>query len=400
MVMHAPSDERAERESWVRRRAAQTREAQPASLSHAYAATLENVSDAVAIVDRRGMLEYVNPALEALLGEARATLLGRPWWSFTSPVPPRQNLVPRVAVRALANQAAWHTRLQVRPKAGVPVVLDVQLTRVSDAEGHLPHFCAVARVPSSERSSELLETVGRLSAEIAHDFNNQIAVVLNYAFILLRQLPADSGLHEHVRQVQAAAWRASQVAQEMVSFGAQRSSEPEILDINQVAAGMGDVLAHALRQNVKLELRPGANLLPIRTRLPHVEWLLLELALHARLLLGGVARFVIETRNEEGSAELQSSLQNSSKTSAETKKQPNDQRYVVLTVHAEPAADGGAEAMLAPIRSPFTASHFPENAAALPGAEVAVLRANGSISTTRQPDGGVTYEVRLPALTQ
>jgi two-component system, cell cycle sensor histidine kinase and response regulator CckA len=392
MVGHAP---RAERATWMRRRERQAVRPQPAATSAAYVTALEAVSDPVLIVDRTGIVLYANPALESALGAAPASFLGQHW----SSVAPGETITLRRVLQALAAKRSWQTVVRAQHRDGHTVLLDVTLTRVTDARQRLLHFCAVARAPIADHAADLLETVGRLGAEIAHDFNNQIAVVLNYSFILLRQLPEDSTLREHVRQLQAAAWRASQVAQEMVTFGGRRTSDPEILDLNSVITGLGEVLIHALRENVKLELHRSADLLPIRARLPHLEWLLLELALHARILLGTVGRFVVETWNEDVST-IPPSPNASAGAPAVATTQARGQRYVGLTVRAVPVIDSSGEASLAPIRSPFTASQIPENASALPGAELAVVRANGSISTTREPDGGVTYRVRLPALTQ
>jgi PAS domain S-box-containing protein len=392
MVAHAPGVECATRSD---KRAERTGGPAPAAVPDAYVIALDAVSDPVLIVDRSGGVLYANPALHAVLGEPTGALLGQHW----SSIAPGQALALRTILRELAHKHAWSTRVRAQRKDGTHALLDVTLSRVTDQHARLQHFCAVAKPVTSDRGSEVLETMGRLSAEIAHDFNNQIAVVLNYTFILLRQLPADSPLREHVRQLQAAAWRASQVAQEMVTFGGRRTNDPAILDLNAVVAGLGEVLTHALDENVVLEVHAGIDLLPIRARLPHLEWLLLELALHARVFLGSVGRFVIETWNE-GPAVARSASPTSSNEVLHGGAPADAQRWVGITVRAVPSPDHHSDTNLMPIRSGFASSQLPENAASLPGAELAVVRANGSISTTRDPDGSITYRVRLPALTQ
>jgi signal transduction histidine kinase len=130
--------------------------------------------------------------------------------------------------RELHRTRWWHGQLSF---GGQRPDLEATVQRVCE-EGVRDHFCVVlhgaARPmgvsqqpvqasddPRSMRNAmnELQAALQRVASEIAHDFNNQIAVILNYTFVLLRQMPADSPLKAHVSEMQAAAWRASQIAQ-------------------------------------------------------------------------------------------------------------------------------------------------------------------------------------------
>ena len=160
------------------------------------------------------------------------------------------------------------------------------------------YFCLVGRAVAPSDAS-VLSAVGRVAGEIAHDFNNQIAVVINYSFILLRQLPDDSPLRAHVTEMQSAAWRASQVAQEMLGFGGQRNAEADDIDLNALLGDVQALFAYALREDTRLELRLGENLRRVRARRAHLEWLLVELALRMRSTLGPIESFDITTSNSD-----------------------------------------------------------------------------------------------------
>lgn len=224
---HERASQSVDRASSVRRRTA-TFETESLSTSACLAA-LGAARDGVLLINRAGVVIYANPAAEAFFSDA--SLSGQYFSDVTSVDRRTLNGIWRELHRA----RCWHGRLGLR-SSGPDIEVTVQ--RVSDERAASENFCVVlhgARATSATREdfgglvtmaldasegrgkrsarSELQAALQRVASEIAHDFNNQIAVILNYTFVLLRQMPADSPLKAHVSEMQAAAWRASQVAQ-------------------------------------------------------------------------------------------------------------------------------------------------------------------------------------------
>jgi len=219
---------RRDRPSSVRRRST-TYEGESLSTSACLAA-LAASTDGVLLISRAGVIVYANPAAEAFFSEA--SLSGQ----FFSDVSALDRRTLNGIWRELHRARCWRGRLGLR-SPGPDVEVTVQ--RVCDDEPAAEKFCVVlhgaarAEFASGAATSSLAEPSGtgtagtgkrtgrselqtalqRVASEIAHDFNNQIAVILNYTFVLLRQMPADSPLKAHVSEMQAAAWRASHVAQ-------------------------------------------------------------------------------------------------------------------------------------------------------------------------------------------
>jgi signal transduction histidine kinase len=187
----------------------------------------------VLLINRAGVIVYANPAAEAFFSDT--SLSGQ----FFSDVSALDRRTLNGIWRELHRARCWRGRLGLRSPGPV---LEVTVQRVCDDEPAAEKFCVVLHgaaraefAPEVATSSlaeshaagvgpgtgtgkrtarsELQTALQRVASEIAHDFNNQIAVILNYTFVLLRQMPADSPLKAHVSEMQAAAWRASHVAQ-------------------------------------------------------------------------------------------------------------------------------------------------------------------------------------------
>jgi signal transduction histidine kinase len=185
-------------------------------------AALDATTDGVLLINRAGLVVYANRAAETFFANIGLTGV------FFADVATVERSKLNAIWRGLYRTRFWHGRLNF---SGQGVDLAVTVQRVTD-EGAGDNFCVVlhgatrpagmslepvgdSRDSRNVRSAmnELQASLRNVASEIAHDFNNQIAVILNYTFVLLRQMPQDSPLKAHVSEMQAAAWRASQIAQ-------------------------------------------------------------------------------------------------------------------------------------------------------------------------------------------
>jgi signal transduction histidine kinase len=229
----------------VRRRAA-TFETESLSAS-AYLAALGAATDGVLLINRSGVVVYANPAAEMFFSDSG--LSGQYFADVSALDRPTLNGI----WRELYRERCWRGRLclshfrpdlevtvqRIRAEAECSEQFCVVLHGAANAErapdqadhgtasdprgkrlargtrdARAARAARVARVDGSERGERAeATTLKGVASEIAHDFNNQISVILNYTFVLLRHMPADSPLKQHVSEMQAAAWRASQVAQ-------------------------------------------------------------------------------------------------------------------------------------------------------------------------------------------
>lgn len=171
--------------------------------------------------------------------------------------------------------------------------------RRADASSTLGLRLASRAEPSREHADGELDVAARLAAELGHDLNNELTAALNFSFLLAHEVEHDPVLKEHLEELQAAAWRASHLAQALRLFAPRRSHRGDRLDVN---ATIGAILPLLRR------LAPGLQIdLHLDPRLPtttgpraELEQLLVGLALHARELLapGGTIAFTTSVRSD------------------------------------------------------------------------------------------------------
>jgi PAS domain S-box-containing protein len=145
-----------------------------------YAAILCSAGDAVVTVTLRGRITYWNPAATELYGFTEDEVLGRPVTSFSPQAAPD---LCEAAVGVLSGEAASLEITHVR-RDGTPVQAALCLSRLNDADGTPIGVVGIGRNIGEQKTHEAesrqeskLESLGRLSAGLAHEINSPIQFV-------------------------------------------------------------------------------------------------------------------------------------------------------------------------------------------------------------------------------
>jgi signal transduction histidine kinase len=358
-----------------------------------YKTALDLTSDAVMICDRTGTIVYANASARALMSDAG--LVGR---SVLQLVSSESRCTVRGILGPLYQHGTWSGLLTV-PDRGAQRELAITLRAVGCSTRQPHHFCVTARAVAMPMEGRILSAVGRVAGEIAHDFNNQIAVVLNYSFILLRKLPGASPLRDHVSEMQGAAWRASQVAQELLDFSGRHMSDSDDLDVNALLQGLQPMLAYTLRGRTPTETTLAADLWRVRARRPQLEWLLVELTARLRQALGPIAQLRITTSNATGPEGDVTGVAREIVFTREPSSRERNPRSVLVSLEAMPltAAAAQPQSLLETIPDP-SATGMRAGPSGLRAAELTLSHSSGKLTIERLAGDGARYVVRLPAI--
>ena len=242
---------------------------------------------AAIIVHRNGRFLYVNPAAVRYLGYTSPDELhGLP---ITISLHPNElaDVQSRVAFMARTGLPVPERETRLIRRDGTEVLAELGAF-VIDRERN-PAFVVVARditarkhLEEQLRHGRRMEAIGRLAGGVAHDFNNHLAVILNYADFLVEALAADPQNQRDAREIRHAAQRAAALTQQLLMFSRGDLSETETLDVNAVVEGMLEFLRRTLGADVELVTTIGRGIPSIRAARQHIEQILVNLAVNAR----------------------------------------------------------------------------------------------------------------------
>ena len=145
--------------------------------------------------------------------------------------------------------------------------------------------------------SQKMEAVGRLAGGVAHDFNNQLLVILNSAAILTRSLePGDERL-EKVELIRRAAERSVVLTRQLLAFSRKQMIEPAVLDLNRVLADLQPTLQRVVGDGVTVSYSLDEGLGRVNLDPAQVEQILINLAANARDAMPAGGALEVATAN-------------------------------------------------------------------------------------------------------
>jgi two-component system cell cycle sensor histidine kinase/response regulator CckA len=271
---------------------------------------LEFVPDAIVGVRADGTVTLANRQAESLFGYSRDELLGT---SVEALVPERytgghaahrSGYFEDPRTRAMGAGA----ELYGRRRDGSEFPAEISLSSLETDEGTVGIAAVrdISERAESERERALLEelnqarrleSVGQLAGGIAHDFNNLLGVIINFAKFVADELPPGSQADEDIEEVRKAARRGAELTRQLLIFSRREVVKPEVLDLNDLTAGLENLLRRALSERVTLEVAPGKDLWMIEADRGQLEQVLVNLAVNGRDAMPDGGKLVVETSN-------------------------------------------------------------------------------------------------------
>jgi signal transduction histidine kinase len=229
------------------------------------ATLLDQSSEPQIVLGATGRVLAVNVAATRVLGVARDQMIGAALSSCAR----------GLSTEALRGTLASGIERPLKMQGKLGQELSGTVVPLRDAHGQPSAFCLT--LTGNERSPfGTLASVVRLTGELGHDLNNQLAAVLNYAFVVERRLGAASKDTSHLADLRAAAWRAAGLTRWLQLGGRRPGLGAEPLGVSTLLAGI-EPLARHLARDVPLELRVATPRVEIWAALRDVELVVVSL---------------------------------------------------------------------------------------------------------------------------
>jgi PAS domain S-box-containing protein len=266
--------------------------------------------DAIVTKTRHGVITGWSPVAVDLYGYEPQEIIGRDA-TVLLPAGWESEEADLLRKAAAGERIAPHSTNRVR-KDGTIVTVLLAMTPTVDEAGGIVGVVSTARliaagtvsatdahVPDEDRErlraqmeqARRLEGLGRLAGGVAHDFNNLIAVILNYAEFVGEEIdaaaqydarPQWTAASQDIGQIRRAAERAAGLTRQLLSFARREVIQPQVVDLNDLLDNMVGVLRRTLGANLGLVTNLAAGLPPILVDPGQLDQVILNLAVNAR----------------------------------------------------------------------------------------------------------------------
>ncbi len=351
---------------------------------------VEQTADMVAITDRAGVMEYVNPAFEALTGYPREEAIGQTLRILKSKQQ-APGLYREMWQTILAGETFRGIMLN-RKRDGETFLVEKTITPLRDTDGEITHFISTdrditerRRLESELQQAQKMDAIGRLAGGVAHDFNNLLMVISAYAELMLDSLAGEHPLRRNVEEIMGASRRAADLTRQLLAFGRKQMQSLQVLDLNSIVQEIGRMLPRLIGEDIQLQILPGKNLGRVKADPVQIEQVVMNLAANARDAMphGGTLTIETATVRLDGAYLLKHSMV-----------PPGE--YVLLTV--ADSGQGIAPEHLPHIFEPFYTTKREGKGTGLGLATVyGIVKQNrGFVWVYSEPAMGTTFKIYLP----
>jgi two-component system cell cycle sensor histidine kinase/response regulator CckA len=269
-----------------------------------FRALTEKVSDVIAIVSREQVLTYVSPSIEHVLGCKPDEILGQPMGVAVHPED--QDRFSKSLAELKTGNGFELAEFRFQHKNGRWRTLEVTATHLLDHPQIRGFVLNLHDVTERKRMQQELEQVnrltslGRLAAQMAHEFNNVLMGIQPMVEVIRRRGTADPALLRFTDVILSSIKRGERLTSEILRFARPAQVTPETVSVHEFLQQVGDELWPMLGDRVALNVstpRALAHMLADRNQLAQV---FINLALNARDAMpeGGTLTFKAQLARE------------------------------------------------------------------------------------------------------
>ncbi len=254
-----------------------------------YRDLVETVSDVIWEVDTEGIYTYVSPNSKDIFGYAPEELVGKPFYAIMPPDEVKQ-IQDYFTEHKVSPEPIENLEITFVQKNGNFVLMENNIKPFFDAKGALVGYRGVDRDVTEKKRLQAeavrashLAALGELAAGVAHEINNPINGVINYAEILKDEFEEREEDADIPNRIIKEGVRIAEIVRTLLAFSRDKKEEFGSVSIEGIVS---DTLSLVERQmlngGIMLSVGGLSDLPEIKARYREIQQVVLNIISNAR----------------------------------------------------------------------------------------------------------------------
>ena len=247
---------------------------------------LEAAANAIVITDKKGVIQWANPAFTTFTGYSLEEAIGQtPRLLKSGKQEP--SVYENLWTTVLAGEV-WQGEIINQRKDGSLYTEEMTVTPVKNRQGEVSHFISVKQditqrkqIEEKLMQTERMESIGRLASGVAHDLNNILTPILLSAEML--HAAEDATTREClISSIEECAQRGANVVNQVLTFARGARGEHTTLQLKSLVQDMEKIMKETFPKNILITSDIPSDLWPISGDATQIHQVLLNLCINAR----------------------------------------------------------------------------------------------------------------------
>lgn len=151
------------------------------------------------------------------------------------------------------------------------------------------------RLSEQFMQSQKMDAVGKLAGGVAHDFNNQIMVMMGFCEMILSDMAEGNPHQAAIKEIKNAAERSAAITRQLLTFSRREIVQPKIFDPNVLIRDLERMFNRLLFEDIKLMTTYDVSAGFIKMDPSQLEQVVMNLVVNARDAMIGGGTLKIQT---------------------------------------------------------------------------------------------------------
>ncbi|MCK4502537.1 MAG: PAS domain S-box protein [Desulfuromonadales bacterium] len=357
--------------------------------------------EAIVITNDKGTIQYTNPAFEKITGYACEEAIGENPRILKSDE--HNEAFYKEMWETLTCGKTWAGQFINKKKDGTFYTEEVTISPVRDTSGKTVNYVAVKRditneIRAEEQRQELeaqlrqkfkMEAVGLMAGGMAHNFNNNLAIILGNIELLLLKHPGEDRIRTRLTDIKIAAIRSRDLIQSILTYSRQGSHDKLPVQLTLMISETLKLLQGTIPATVKMEqkIHPDNQGITINADSSQIQEILVNLCNNA-----------IHAMQEQGTLTI--ALDTTELQAQDIPPQYDGLPGVYAKLSVQDTGSGMTEETMAKIFDPFFTTKDVDEGTGMGLATVQGImnHHHGLIKVSSTPGHGSTFDLYFPLL--
>jgi PAS domain S-box-containing protein len=260
-------------------------------------------TDLMLIAEFNSMIVAINPAWSSVLGRMEADTLGQEFLRFVHPEDLDATLQELGRLEAGLTTLRFENRYRHRdgsyrliswtavPTDGLVHAIGRDISQEKAARD------ALLRSEQALLQSQKMESIGKLTGGVAHDFNNVLQIISGNLQLLQLAVGDNPLALRRLETSSAAVDRGAKLSSQLLAFARRQPLKPLVTDLGRLLRSMDELLRRAIGETIDAEIIVGGGLWHTLIDPNQLENVLINIAINARDAMAGQGKLTIELSN-------------------------------------------------------------------------------------------------------